>query len=440
MKKNMEWKKWMSLGMAGIIVTGSMAGCGSTTNVKLNNSTDLTKTVEKESQGKDTEQETQNHTNTNNTTTESFTKDTASFAVSLLQESMEEENVMVSPLSVLEALAMTANGAEGETAEQMQQVLGSSQTMEELNQNIHNWNEQLSGKETAKMNIANAIWFRGGDGENIYQFDVNQDFLEKNNSYYDAGIYESDFSEKTVEDINEWVKTKTDGKIDKLIATLNPEDIMCLVNAVSFESEWEEQYEEDDVWERDFTLESGDTKTMELMHSEESFYLEEDHAIGVRKPYKDGYSFVALLPEEGMDLDDYVASMTGEHFLETLEQEHTEAVITAIPKFTSEYSISLNDSLIQMGMPLAFDGKSADFSGIGDANENIYIGAVMHKTYIEVDEQGTKAAAATAVVMTCETAAIEPEIKEVILDRPFVYAIIEDETNLPVFLGVYRGV
>lgn len=436
----MVWKKWMSLGMAGLVTVGSLTGCDSATNVKLNHSTDLTNTVEKNKQEKDTEQETQDDTSTNNTTTERFEKDTADFAISLLQESLEEENVMVSPLSVLEALAMTANGADGETAEQMQQVLGAGQTMEELNQNIHNWNEQLSEKETAKMNIANAIWFRGEAGKNLYEFDVNQDFLEKNNNYYGAGIYESDFSEKTVNDINKWVETKTDGKINKLITTLDPEDIMCLVNAISFESEWEEQYEEADVWERDFTLESGDTKTMELMHSEESYYLEEDHAVGVRKPYKDGYSFVALLPEEGMDLDDYVASMSGEQFLETLDQEKTETVITAIPKFTSEYSISLNNPLIQMGMPLAFDGANADFSGIGDANENIYIGAVMHKTYIEVDEQGTKAAAATAVIMTCESTAIEPEKKEVILDRPFVYAIVEDETNLPVFIGVYRGI
>lgn len=450
MKKNTIWKKWMSLAVAGVIVTGSLAGCGSTTNVKLNNSTDLTKAEEKESQEYDTERgiiDTENGTeqketeqNTEKVTTNEFEKDTADFAISLLQKSMEEENVMVSPLSVLEALAMTSNGAEGETAEQMQQVLGATQTREELNENIRNWNQQLSSKETTKMDIANAIWFRQESDEKTEAFEVNQDFLEKNMEYYEAGIYASDFSQKTVDDINRWVKANTNDKIEKIVEKLTAKDIMCLVNAVAFEGEWIEPYEEGDVWERDFTLESGDTKSMEMMHSEEAYYLKEGHAVGVRKPYKDGYSFVALLPEEGMSVDDYVASMTGEQFLETLEQEQNEDVTTVIPKFTSDYSTNLKIPLSEMGMPIAFDRENADFSGLGAVGEDvIYIGDVWHKTYIEVDEQGTKASAATAVIMSCETAS-ETEKKEVILDRPFVYAIIEDETNLPVFLGVYRGI
>lgn len=428
MRKKM-WKNWCCLGMAGVLAVGGMTGCGSK---KMKNSTDLTERVkETERVEKDTTTEEED---VNTGVSELFRKDTTDFAVALLQETMQQEqqntNVMVSPVSVLEALAMTANGARGETAEQMQAILGANQTREELNTNVRNWNALHDTDDTT--NIANAIWFREG------AFEVSQDFLNQNTDYYGAGIYASDFSEKTVKDINQWVKEKTDKKIDKIITELPQQSLMCLVNAVSFDAKWSEPYESEDVWEEMFTLESGERKDMEMMHSQENYYLEDGQAVGVRKPYKNGYSFVAVLPKEETTVEDYVSNLTGEAWAELLDSEQAEEVTTVIPKFKAEYSTSLKDTLVQMGMPLAFDAGEADFTGMDASGDHgICIGDVLHKTYIEVDEQGTKAAATTAVV-ALETA-MEAEPKEVILDRSFVYAIVEDETEIPLFFGVYCG-
>ncbi len=439
MRREKGWNRWIGLGMAGVVLLGA-AGCGSSDGVKLKNSTDVsvgTETDKKDS-GEDDERLI-DVAGGDATTTNDFRTNTADFAISLLQASVAEEeegnSMMISPLSVLEALAMTANGADGETAEQMRSVLGGGQTIDELNENIRNWNAACPDTEEAKMKIANAIWFKAEKGteESV----VKEDFLQKNKEYYGAGLYASDFSEWTIADINRWVKEKTDGKIEKIIDTMPASALMCLVNAVSFEAEWEEQYEESDIIEKDFTMESGTEKMMEMMSLEENYFLEDTHAVGVRKPYKDGYSFVALLPEEGMSVRDYVDSMSGEHFLEVLGQEQEVDVTTLIPKFTSEYSTSLVKPLISMGMQDAFDEESADFSKMTETQAAI--SDVLHKTYIEVDEQGTKAAAATAVMIRETAMEIVEEKKEVILDRPFVYAIIEDETKLPVFIGTYEG-
>lgn len=427
--RNKMWKNWCCLGMAGVLAVGWMTGCG---NKKMQNSTDLTEHVkETERVEKD---ETTEAEQTDAEVAEAFRKDTTNFAVSLLQETIRQEepgaNVMISPVSVLEALAMTANGAEGETAEQMQAILAANQTREELNRNVRNWNAAHKTDDVTK--IANAIWLKDGG------FEVSPDFLDLNANYYDAGIYESDFSEKTVEDINQWVKEKTDNKIDKIITELPQQSLMCLVNAVSFDAEWSEPYEKEDVWKEEFTLESGETKDMDMMHSKENYYLENGQAAGVRKPYQDGYSFVAVLPEEGTTVEDYISNLTAEAWSDLLESEQEEEVTTTIPKFKAEYSTSLKDTLVQMGMPLAFDAGEADFTGMEVSGDHgICIGDVLHKTYIEVDEQGTKAAAATAVVALESAMVTEP--KEVILDRPFVYAIVDDETEIPLFFGVYCG-
>ena len=362
----------------------------------------------------------------------------ADFGVRLFKTSMEEgENTLVSPLSVLYALAMTANGADGETLAQMEQVLGMG--VDNLNSYMLAYLDLLPETKDYKMSLANSIWFK--DDPN---FAVEQSFLQTNADYYGAGAYKAAFDEGTRNDINNWVKEHTDGMIPEIIDEIPDEAIMYLVNALAFDAKWADEYEEHQIREGRFTLEDGTRQDVDMMHSEEHAYLEDDLATGFIKYYKDRkYAFVAMLPNEGVSVSQYVDSLTGEHLRELLNNPQDLSVFASIPKFEMEYDIEMSEVLQEMGMTDAFDWRVADFSRLGTYNVdgmNICISRVLHKTFISVSEQGTRAGAATAVEMVAEGAMEIVEFKEVVLDRPFVYMLIDCETNLPFFIGTMMNV
>ena len=362
----------------------------------------------------------------------------ADFGVRLLKTSMEEgENTLISPLSVLYALAMTANGADGETLAQMEQVLGMD--VDNLNSYMLAYLNLLPESKDYKMSLANSIWFK--DDPN---FLVEQSFLQTNADYYGAGAYKAAFDEGTRNDINNWVKEHTDGMIPEIIDEIPDEAIMYLVNALAFDAKWADEYEEHQIREGRFTMEDGTRQDVDMMHSEEYTYLEDDMATGFIKYYKDRkYAFVAMLPNEGVSVSQYVDSLTGEHLRELLNNPQDLTVFASIPKFETEYDIEMSEVLQEMGMTDAFDYRVADFSKLGTYNVdgmNICINRVLHKTFISVSEQGTRAGAATAVEMVAEGAMEIVEFKEVVLDRPFVYMLIDCETNLPFFIGTIMNV
>lgn len=362
----------------------------------------------------------------------------ADFGVRLFQTSMEEgKNTLISPLSVLYALAMTANGADGETLAQMENVLGMD--ADNLNSYMLAYLDLLPESKDYKMSLANSIWFK--DDPN---FAVEQSFLQTNADYYGAGAYKAAFDEGTRNDINNWVKEHTDGMIPEIIDEIPEEAIMYLVNALAFDAKWADEYEEHQIREGRFTMEDGTRQDVDMMHSEEYTYLEDDLATGFIKYYKDRrYAFVAMLPNEGVTVSQYVDSLTGEHLRDLLNNPQDVTVFASIPKFETEYGIEMSEVLQEMGMTDAFDWRVADFSKLGTYNVdgmNICINRVLHKTFISVTEQGTRAGAATAVEMVAEGAAEIIEYKEVVLDRPFVYMLIDCETNLPFFIGSMMNV
>ena len=362
----------------------------------------------------------------------------ADFGVRLFKTSIEEgENTLISPLSVLYALAMTANGADGETLAQMEQVLGMD--VDNLNSYMLAYLELLPESKDYKMSLANSIWFK--DDPN---FAVEQSFLQTNADYYGAGAYKAAFDEGTRNDINNWVKEHTDGMIPEIIDEIPDEAIMYLVNALAFDAKWADEYEEHQIREGRFTMEDGTRQDVDMMHSEEYTYLEDDLATGFIKYYKDRkYAFVAMLPNEGVSVSQYVDSLTGEHLRELLNNPQDLTVFASIPKFETEYDIEMSEVLQEMGMTDAFDWQVADFSRLGTYNVdgmNICISRVLHKTFISVSEQGTRAGAATAVEMVAEGAMEIVEFKEVVLDRPFVYMLIDCESNLPFFIGTMMNV
>ncbi len=361
------------------------------------------------------------------------------FGVRLFQATQKSgENTLLSPLSVISALAMTANGAEGETRTQMEAVLGLS--TEELNGYMYTYMSQLPESAICQLQLANSIWFTDAE-----TFRVEKDFLQTNANYYGADIYQRKFDRQAVDEINLWVSQKTEEMIPEILDKIPDEAVMYLVNALAFEAEWSSTYKEHQVRDRIFTMEDGTQRDVELMYSDEYTYLEDELATGFLKHYKGGkYAFVALLPKEGISVADYVASMSGEGLQSLFAKASEERVYTAIPKFEMEYNVELSQVLADMGMINAFDVDMADFSKLGQDTRpgwNIYISRVLHKTYIQVGEQGTKAGAATVVEMAAggSSGPVE-EPKEVILDRPFVYMLIDTENKLPFFIGTLMDV
>lgn len=368
---------------------------------------------------------------------ENFIKQTANFSVKLFQKSTKEnESSMISPVSVMMALSMTANGADTGTKKEMEQLLAGGGSIDELNEYLYAYKNQLPSDSDNRLSLANAIWFR----DDKDQLKVEPDFLQKNANYYGAEAYESPFDKTTVDDINQWVKDHTDGMIDNMVDRINKDSIMYLLNAVVFDAKWENPYTKNDVNSGEFTAWDGTIRSVDMMTSDESMYLDDGTATGIIKNYKGGqYSFVALLPNEGTNVNDYLESLTGEHLLSIIENAQSTTVITRIPKFRHNYTIKMNDALIELGLQTAFDSDAADFSKLGSSSDgNIYIGEVLHKSYISVDELGTKAGAVTKVEMVTESAMVTGY--EVFLNRPYVYAIIDNNTKLPLFLGTVMDI
>ena len=362
----------------------------------------------------------------------------ADFGVRLFQASVEEgKNTLISPLSVLYALAMTANGADGNTLVQMEQVLGME--TEELNSFMRAYLDLLPESKVYKLSLANSIWFKDDP-----RFQVEQSFLQTNADYYGADAYKGAFDEATRNDINNWVKEHTDGMIPEILDEIPENAVMYLVNALAFDAEWQEIYEAHQVWGGEFCLEDGTPRTVDLMHSEENRYLEDELATGFIKYYKDKqYAFAALLPNEGVTVQEYVDNLTGEHLKKLLSNPEKVTVFATMPKFETEYSVEMSEALMEMGMTDAFDYRISDFSRLGTYDSdglNICINRVLHKTFISVSEKGTRAGAATAVEMVAEGALLIEDYKTVTLDRPFVYMLIDCQTNLPFFIGTMMDV
>lgn len=328
---------------------------------------------------------------------DAFAQSQMRLAVELFQSSVlesKDENVLISPLSIQLALAMTANGADGNTKAEMEALLGGEISLEDLNEYLYSYVNNLPSAEKYKLQIANSIWFRDDEG----RLQVEKDFLQKNADYYRAQAYKAAYAE------------------------------------------WQHVYDKSDVYKGKFTNIGGTEKQVDMMHSEESVYLQDKNAIGFTKPYSGSkYNFAVLLPNEGVDIYEYIAGLTGEKLMETLSTPQLGMVMATLPKFSYEYELTMNDVLKELGMPSAFSGDTADFSKMAHSSRgNIYIGDVLHKTFISVDELGTKAGAVTKVQMNDESAPMSEWV--VTLNRPFVYMIIDNETKLPIFIGTVMDI
>lgn len=351
------------------------------------------------------------------------------FGIRLLRQSMEEgKNTLISPLSVLAALSMTANGAEGDTLTQMETVLGQSRD------SLNAWYKYDTDKSGGYLHLANAVFLKDDS-----ELTVNDAFIKTVEKWYETDIVVTDFNEHTLDSINQYVEDNTHGMVKDILDKIPGEAVMYLINALAFEARWANPYNEYAVQADVFTTEDGRKQTVELMYAEEyDVYIEDDLFTGFLKNYEgDRYVFAALLPKEGVSVEEVVDSLSGESITDKLTSRWGGTVLTAIPKFQTEFDVEMNELLQVMGMTDAFDPYKADFSSLATyGGGNIFLNRVIHKTFISVGEQGTRAGAATVIEVAAEAAPLE-ESKEVILNRPFIYMIWDTETNTPIFMGTF---
>ena len=350
----------------------------------------------------------------------------SSFAAELFKDNYSKgKTTLVSPLSVLTALALVQNGAQGNTLAQLERALGGLDR-DALNAYMRAYCDFLT--ESDELKIANSVWTDSSA-------EAKRAFLQKAVDSYSAQLFSAPLSDpKTVESINSWVKKNTDGMIPKIIEKADRYAVMMLVNAIAFDAKWETPYKRSDIEKLEFTSYSGSKKKTDFMCSTENVYLKDGGTVGFMKLYKNGrLAFAALLPDENTGIDDYVASLSGDKLMKIFSSaKRGNEVNVKMPKFRAEYSTQLIDTLKKMGVKDAFDSKTADFSSLIE-NRDAYIATVVHKTFIEVDENGTRAAAST-LVGADTMSLMEPY--SVCLNRPFVYMIVDTETNLPLFIGV----
>ena len=361
---------------------------------------------------------------------EEFSAQMTDFSLSLLRQigkTSPEENRLLSPVSIEMALSLTANGAKDETLRQMETVLGGKMNM--LNAAMNFYQETLSS-EQPKVLLANSLWMKE-EG-----FSPNQDFLQTAADYFRPDVFSAPFDDSTLEDINHWVSDKTDGLITNTLDEIPPDTVLYLINTLLFDGKWKEPYGEYQIAGEYFHKEDGKEVPIQLMYSEESRYLEHELATGFLKPYEGGeYAFGALLPREGMVLEELLEQLNGDTLCEILQNPLNISVTAAVPKFSFDASAELKEPLKALGITDAFSPENANLSGLGTADGNLYINRVLHKTHITVDEAGTRAGAVTAVEVTSEGAALE--IKSVILNRPFLFFIVHQKTSALLFLGTF---
>ena len=356
----------------------------------------------------------------------------ADFSIKLLNAALEKnpgQNALFSPLSALCALAMTANGAAGDTRAQFEALLGLP--VEELCQYLSAYCAALPSGEKYQFHGANSLWLREGGVQ------VKREFLEANAGLFGAAVFEKPFDSGTLEEINGWVEEQTKGMIPTILQEIKPEEVLYLINALAFEAEWADIYEDAQVRERLFTQEDGAEVPVDMMESTENLYLEDEKATGFLKYYAgEQYAFGALLPKEGVTLGDYLKELDGQGLRQVLQGAQEREIIAGIPKFQQECGYQLGEALRGMGLNDAFDPAAADFSALGQGagEEPLYIGQVVHKTFLSVYEKGTQAGAATAVGIEAGSIQAE-EPPRVVLNRPFLYMLVDAKTMTPVFIG-----
>lgn len=372
----------------------------------------------------------------------------AGFGLDLLRETRDQtgEPALVSPLSAALALSMAANGADGDTLEQFEAVLSGGAGLDMLNalcQELTADYQSLGG--STECSIANSLWV---DPEGM----IREDFIGRCGGIFDAQVIQAQLSDPgIVPALNGWVSDRTGGMIPEIVSEPFPEEAAALlVNALYLKNTWAAEFDPNQTMERTFTHGDGSEERMDfLRHSDRSLpYLETADSVGALLPYDDGrLAFFALMPRlypDSPDFEAWLAGLDGAELGHLVRDSRDRAdffLRLSLPKFEAEWKGELKDALAALGLELAFDDTGrADFSRLGDNPYGYFLSSVIHATKLEVNEEGTKAAAATVVEAPAGSAAPpeEPQGIRLDFDRPFLYGIVDLENGAPLFLGTFE--
>lgn len=343
------------------------------------------------------------------------------------------KNVFISPASVGLALAMTYNGAAGETKQGMERALEiHGMNHLELNRAYAQLRAALeSADPKVQLNIANSLWGRKG-------ISFNPAFIQRNKEFYGAEVASLDFNDPSAAaTINSWVADKTKGKISKIVDRIDAQAILFLINAIYFKGTWTAAFDAAKTKEEEFTTGAGARKRHPMMHQSGNYsYYEGNGFQAVSLPYGAGrVSMYIFLPAQGTSLGALQQSLTAGNWDSWMKQFAEIKGEIAVPRFKVEYEVGLNDALKALGMGIAFDPDRADFTGIVQGSANAFISRVKHKTFAEVNEEGTEAAAVTSVEMRATSAMQPRKTFRMIVDHPFFCAIRDNKTGSLLFMG-----
>lgn len=339
-----------------------------------------------------------------------------------------DKNIFLSPLSASLALGMTTNGALGNTLSEMQTCLSiDPMTLAESNQGYRCLIDYYDGLDPmVEMDIANSIWYRKG-------IPVKPNFINANQEYFDGEVKELEFNEAAKDEINQWVADNTQDKIQSIVQSIPSDAIMYLINAIYFKGTWKFQFDESATANQAFYKTDQSQVDVDFMKQKESFnYLKGDDFAAIDLPYGDEkYSMRIVLPDYGVDINEFTEQFSAEKWEELSVNMQAREVNVSIPKFTIEYQKTLNDALMNLGMEAAFR-NGAELNNIADLS--LMISKVLQKTFVEVNEEGTEAAAVTSVEVVVTS--VDPNAPPYFTaNRPFLFAIYETQNGNISFLG-----
>ncbi len=348
------------------------------------------------------------------------------FALRLMEAGHTSENTLVSPLSTVYGLFMTANGATGETLTQIETALG--MPVSQMNEYLYSYASELDNRGDI-LSIANSAWI--SESEN---FTINKGFLQTCATWYDTQVFQMKFDDDCLRAMNDWVRKNTDNSMASPLSAFQQEDGIVLLNTVLFDAKWATPFSEDWNDSDRFFREDGSEEFAIFMRSTEELYLENEYCTGFIKEYmSDGYVFVALLPVEGTTVSDLLSATYGHSLTSLLASAAPATVHISLPRFSADLSMDMIPALQRLGITDVFSQDLADLSGIG--SNRLYIAEFRQNTTITVDEIGTRAAAVSAVAEFPAAENEQLEEKYVKLNRPFVYMILESENLTPLFIG-----
>lgn len=343
------------------------------------------------------------------------------------------KNIFISPSSIGLCLAMAYNGAEGETKQAMARALeAQGMTLDELNRAYAGLKAALENPDPkVQLQIANSLWARKG-------IKLNPEFIKRDKQFYDAQVTELDFdSPAAPATINQWVSDKTNGKIDQIIDSIDRDTILFLINAIYFKGKWTNEFAKERTKDDVFHLESASEKRLPMMSQSGSYkYYEAQNFQAVSLPYGDRrVSMYIFLPMKGATLGQFQKSLTAANWESWMKGFAESEGDIIMPRFKIEYEVTLNDALKALGMEPAFDPSRANFAGMLQSGENAYISKVKHKTFVEVNEEGTEAAAVTSTEMRATSAQMPRQRFRMVVDHPFFCAIRDNATGTVLFMG-----